>query len=217
MSENNENCENRVRFCSKCGSPTKFIIPSGDNRPRDVCSNQNCQLIHYQNPKIVVGCLVIHKDKILLCRRAIEPGYGLWTIPAGFMENLESASEGALRETLEESGMSVQIKQLFSLISLPSHSQIYLMYLAESANENIPNFIGTPIEEETLEAKFFAESEIPYEDFAFISVVESIQDYFRQRNQKQQQNIDVHNSYYEIFEKTQNGETELNCQKNKKK
>ena len=205
--------EMRVKFCSQCGSDTKFIIPAGDNRPRDVCSNPDCQLIHYQNPKIVVGCLVIYKEKILLCRRAIEPGYGLWTIPAGFMENAESTGDGAMRETLEEAGINVKIKQLFSSISLPMCNQIYLMYLAQAESENLPNIIGTPIEQETLEIKFFAESEMPYHDFAFVSVVDSIKNYFEQRNKKLQNNIDVYNSYYEVFEKVQNGETELNCKK----
>ena len=94
-----------MKFCSECGAPVELRIPEGDTLPRFVCSA--CRTIHYQNPRMVVGCIVEWDGKILLCRRAIEPRYGLWTVPAGFMENGETTYQGALRETLEEANYSV--------------------------------------------------------------------------------------------------------------
>ena len=97
-----------MKFCSSCGSNVELSIPPGDNRQRFVCTS--CGEIHYQNPKLVTGCIPEWKDRVLLCRRAIEPRYGLWTLPAGFMENEESAQQGAARETLEEANARVSIE-----------------------------------------------------------------------------------------------------------
>ncbi len=119
-----------MKFCSECGSNVSQVVPVGDNRPRFVCAN--CQTIHYQNPKMVVGCLPEWEDKVLLCKRAIEPQYGKWTLPAGFMENGESTLQGALRETLEEAGARVEISHLFTLYNLPPA----FIYYAKKSNSN---------------------------------------------------------------------------------
>ncbi|MCP4041496.1 MAG: NUDIX hydrolase, partial [Gammaproteobacteria bacterium] len=115
-----------MRYCSNCGEPVVLRTPQGDNRQRFVCDS--CHIVHYQNPKIVAGCLPEWEGKILLCRRAIRPRYGLWTLPAGFMEKGETVEEAAARETLEEARAKVTIGALFSLISLPRIDQVYLLF-----------------------------------------------------------------------------------------
>jgi ADP-ribose pyrophosphatase YjhB (NUDIX family) len=116
-----------MNFCSQCGEKLSFRIPDGDSLPRHICDK--CHTIHYQNPKVVVGCLPEWKDKILLCRRAIEPRYGLWTLPGGFLENGETASAGASRETLEEANARVEVGSLYTFISLPHINQLYVMFV----------------------------------------------------------------------------------------
>ncbi len=111
-----------MKFCSQCGKNIIFKIPDDDNRPRFVC--EYCETIHYQNPKIVAGCIPVWEDKILLCRRAIEPQHGLWTLPAGFMENDETVQQAAERETLEEANARVELQELYSLFNLPHVSQV---------------------------------------------------------------------------------------------
>ena len=112
-----------MKFCSHCGSPRlELRLPPGDTLPRYVCAE--CAMIHYQNPKIVVGCLPEWEGRVLLCKRAIEPRYGLWTLPAGFLENGETLPAGALRETLEEAHARVEIIELYTLISLPQINQV---------------------------------------------------------------------------------------------
>ena len=96
-----------MNFCSNCGEATIHRVPEGDNRPRDIC--EQCGMIHYQNPKIIAGCVVLEQNKVLLCKRAIEPRYGLWTLPAGFMENGETVAQAALRETWEEARVQLLI------------------------------------------------------------------------------------------------------------
>ena len=115
-----------MKFCSDCGNHVTLKIPAGDTLPRFVC--EQCETIHYQNPKIVVGCIAEWQDDILLCRRAIEPRLGLWTIPAGFMENHETLEAAAARETLEEAMAVVDITSLFGVFSIPSVSQVYVIY-----------------------------------------------------------------------------------------
>src|SRR5258706_6988294 len=119
-----------MKFCSTCGSDnlTKRI-PEGDTLPRIVCGN--CDAIHYQNPRIVVGTLPVWEEKVLLCKRAIEPRYGLWTLPAGFLENGEAGEQGALRGTLEEASARVELRDLYTIISLIHVHQVYMMYRAE--------------------------------------------------------------------------------------
>ncbi|URD77658.1 nudix hydrolase 23 [Musa troglodytarum] len=107
----------KICFCHSCGNPTKHVIPDGEEKIRAVCTV--CGKIHYENPKMVVGCLVEHNDKVLLCKRKIEPSYGLWTLPAGFLEIGESAAEGAARETLEEACAEVEIISPFAQLDIP--------------------------------------------------------------------------------------------------
>src|SRR5713101_9870817 len=114
-----------LNFCSKCGAKVALRVPPGDSLPRHVCDN--CGTIHYRNPLMVVGTIPEWDDRILLCRRAIEPRYGLWTLPAGFMELGETATEAARRETAEEAHARVEILGLYSLFNLPRISQVYLL------------------------------------------------------------------------------------------
>jgi ADP-ribose pyrophosphatase YjhB (NUDIX family) len=151
-----------MKYCSHCGSANLTLrTPSDDNRPRIICSD--CQTVHYQNPKIVVGCLAFWEGKILLCRRAIEPRRGLWNLPAGFMENTEATDVGAAREVLEESGAVVDILRLHSVYSVLHANQVYMIFLA---NLQKPIFTEAP---ETLESRLFAIDEIPWDELAFNS------------------------------------------------
>lgn len=162
-----------MRYCSQCGSGVTFTVPEGDNMPRHVCVE--CGTIHYQNPKIVVGCLPEWEDKLLLCKRAIEPRYGLWTLPAGFMENGETVQEGAARETLEEAEAQVEVGALYALFNLPHINQVYMLFRARLL---APDFgPGT----ESLETQLMCESEIPWDEIAFPVIHESLQLYFRDR------------------------------------
>ncbi|PKO57832.1 MAG: NUDIX hydrolase, partial [Betaproteobacteria bacterium HGW-Betaproteobacteria-19] len=117
-----------MKFCSSCGAAVDLRIPPGDALPRHVCGN--CGTIHYQNPKLVVGALPEWGDRILLCRRAIEPCYGKWTLPAGFMENNETTAQGAVRETLEEACARIELGEMFTLIDVPHISQVHIVYRA---------------------------------------------------------------------------------------
>ncbi len=117
-----------VKYCSTCGQSVGLRIPNGDNRERFVCDG--CGTIHYQNPKVVTGCLPVYGDRVLLCRRAIQPRAGLWTLPAGFLENGETSSDGAIRETLEEACANVSIEGLYAVFNLPHISQIYMFFRA---------------------------------------------------------------------------------------
>jgi ADP-ribose pyrophosphatase YjhB (NUDIX family) len=148
-------------------------MPPGDNLPRWVCDQ--CGEIHYQNPKLVVGSIPEYEDKVLLCRRAIEPRYGYWTLPAGFMENAETAGQAALRETLEEAGAQVTLREPFSMISVPYVNQVHLFYRARLLNlEFKPG-------EETLEVALFEEGRIPWKDIAFRTVALTLQHWFADR------------------------------------
>ena len=117
-----------MKFCPNCAAPITTRVPPGDALPRHLCDA--CGSIHYQNPKMVVGCVPEWEGRVLLCRRAIEPRYGYWTLPAGFMENGESVGEGAARETLEEAGARVELTAPFSMVSVPYVNQIHLFYRA---------------------------------------------------------------------------------------
>ncbi|MCD6027248.1 MAG: hydrolase [Solimicrobium sp.] len=163
-----------MKFCSECGQPVLLKILLDDTRPRFVCDH--CQVIHYQNPKLVVGSLPIwNKDgeiKVLLCRRAIEPRYGYWTLPAGFMENGETTSQAAVRETVEESGAHIKLHELFSLLNVPLVDQVHLFYRATLLDLNF--FAGT----ESLEVALFSESEIPWNDLAFQTSYRTLKFFF---------------------------------------
>jgi ADP-ribose pyrophosphatase YjhB (NUDIX family) len=162
-----------MKFCSVCGSGVALLVPEGDNLPRHVC--RQCGEIHYLNPKVVVGCVPQWENRVLLCRRAIEPRYGLWTLPAGFLENSETTIEGAVRETLEEAAAQVRIKQLYTLFNLPHISQVYVMYLADLI---APEF-GPGIE--SLEVALYEEGEIPWDRIAFPVVEQTLKLYFEDR------------------------------------
>ncbi|MCB1877411.1 MAG: NUDIX hydrolase [Chromatiales bacterium] len=159
-----------MKFCSQCAGVVSRRVPPGDNLPRWVCDN--CGAIHYENPKIVAGCLPRWEGRILLCRRAIEPRYGKWTVPAGFMENGETLAEAAARETLEEAMARVQIDRLYSVISIPYISQVYMLFLGDLlAPEFGPG-------DESLEVRLFKQGEIPWEDLAFPSVTMALRWYY---------------------------------------
>ena len=162
-----------MKFCSQCATPLRIEIPVGDNRPRHVCPS--CGAIHYQNPKMVVGCIPEWEGQILLCRRAIEPKYGLWTLPAGFMENGETTAEGAARETLEEAGARVEMLALYSMVSLPDINQVYLVYRAKLLHLDFVHG------EESLEARLFSESEMPWEEMAFRTIHHTLERYYADR------------------------------------
>jgi ADP-ribose pyrophosphatase YjhB (NUDIX family) len=146
-------------------------IPEGDNRERFVCNQ--CQTIHYQNPKIVAGCIPEWEQQILLCRRAIEPRHGLWTLPAGFMENGESTEQGALRESWEEANAKIEIDSLYSLFSIPHINQVYMFFRGTLIDGSFAPGV------ESLECKLFNESDIPWDELAFPVVEETLQRYYR--------------------------------------
>lgn len=155
-----------MNFCSECAHPVALSIPDGDNRPRYVCNN--CGAIHYQNPKMVMGSIPVWDVdgdmRILLCKRAIEPRYGYWTLPAGFMENNETTTEAAIRETVEEAGANIQLHELFSLLNVPHVHQVHMFYRATLLDLNYEAGV------ESLEVKLFAPHEIPWDDIAFQTV-----------------------------------------------
>ena len=163
-----------MKFCSTCGSGKLVTrIPDGDNVNRIVCDD--CATIHYQNPRVVVGCLPEWEDKVLLCKRAIEPRYGLWTLPAGFLENGETVEQGAMRETAEEANARVELGDLYTMISLLHVSQVYMMYRARLLDLDFGP--GT----ESLEVKLFTEDEIPWESLAFRTIARTLRRYFLDR------------------------------------
>jgi ADP-ribose pyrophosphatase YjhB (NUDIX family) len=163
-----------VKFCSICGSQRiDERVPDGDTLPRSICAE--CGTIHYQNPKIVVGCLPEWDARILLCRRAIEPRYGLWTLPAGFLENGETLVAGALRETHEEARARVEIGDLYTVISLPNINQVYMMFRARLLD------LGFGPGTESLDVRLFDEAAIPWEALAFRTIARTLRNYFLDR------------------------------------
>ncbi len=164
-----------MKFCSQCGAQVTQKIPQGDNRPRYVCCE--CDTIHYQNPRIIAGCIAEHDNRILLCRRAIEPRYGLWTLPAGFMENQETTLQAAARESFEEACAEITDMQLYCTYSIPHISQVYMMYRGVLINGYaVPG-------EESLETHLFEEHEIPWDELAFPVIKESLRLYLEDRSQ----------------------------------
>lgn len=160
-----------MNYCPNCGaSKPTWTVPAGDNRPRFVCSS--CKTIHYSNPKVVTGCLPVWEDKVLLCRRAIEPAYGLWNIPSGYLENGESIADGARREVHEEAAAKVNIHYLISLYNLEKINQVYLQFVGELVDGQFG------VGEESLECQLFTEAEIPWDEIAFTSSVFTLNRYF---------------------------------------
>lgn len=162
-----------MNYCSQCGGKVVLRVPDGDNRPRHVCLS--CNTVHYSNPKIVAGCIPVWDDRILLCRRAIEPRAGLWTLPAGFMENGETTPVAAARETFEEAQAHVEIEALYSVFNLPHINQVYLLFRARLCDLDFAP--GA----ESLEAALFSEAEIPWDLLAFPVVRETLRMYFADR------------------------------------
>jgi ADP-ribose pyrophosphatase YjhB (NUDIX family) len=162
-----------MNFCSNCGARVVHRIPRDDTLPRFVCDA--CNAIHYENPKMIVGCVVEHESRILLCRRAIEPRYGLWTVPAGFLENGETTAQGAQRETLEEANARVEIDGLFALYNLPHINQVYMLFRGRMLDADFSP--GA----ETLETKLVDETEIPWSELAFVTVRNTLIHYFNDR------------------------------------
>jgi len=162
-----------VKFCSRCGGRVDLRVPPGDDRPRHVCPG--CGRIHYVNPKLVVGCVVGWEDRILLCRRSIEPRYGLWTVPAGYLEKGETVADGARREALEEARAKVEIIAPYTLLNLTFVNQVYLMFRASLTDGRF----GTG--HESLEVRLFEERDIPWDELAFSAVKKTLRLYFRDR------------------------------------
>ena len=162
-----------MKFCSNCGAPVALRVPPGDTLPRQVCDA--CHTIHYQNPRMVVGCIPEWEDRILLCRRAIEPRHGLWTVPAGYMENGETTFAGAARETLEEANARVEIGPLYALYNIPHINQVYILFRARLLDLDVRP--GA----ESLEVKLMTEGEIPWGEIAFASVRNTLTHYYEDR------------------------------------
>lgn len=162
-----------MNYCSHCGAPVALQIPAGDHRQRHVCAA--CGTVHYQNPKIVAGCVVEHEGRILLCRRAIEPRRGFWTIPAGFMENDETLQQAAARECLEEALAEVEIGDLCAVVHVLHAHQVHVMFRAGLPQ---PAF---GVGEESLEVRLCTEAEIPWDEIAFPSVGFALRRYLEDR------------------------------------
>lgn len=162
-----------MNFCSSCGEKVRLLIPTGDNRPRFVC--ESCGVIHYQNPKVVTGCIPEWNDRILLCRRAIEPKSGLWTIPAGFMENQETNMEGAAREAMEEANADMKDMRLFCIYSVPHINQVYTIY------RGILREGKASAGEETEKVELVDESNIPWKKIAFPVITETLKIYYEDK------------------------------------
>jgi len=149
-----------MKYCSSCGSLVNRVVPEGDNRERWVCPE--CNTVHYQNPLVVVGCIPEQNGEILLCKRAIEPRHGYWTVPAGFMELNETIEEGAARETREEACAEVEMGHLFAAVDVPQAGQLHLFFTAKLIS-------GHAAGEESLETAMYAPADIPWDDIAFRS------------------------------------------------
>ncbi len=163
-----------MTYCTACGARLIITIPHGDTLSRFVC--ERCQTVHYQNPKIVVGCLPEWEDRILLCKRAIEPRSGLWTFPAGFMEQDETLEEAAARETLEEAETAVDITRLFAVMSIPHVSQVYIVFRGIMRNADY----GAGLE--SLDVALFQRKNIPWSQLAFHVIHDILQQYCHERD-----------------------------------
>jgi ADP-ribose pyrophosphatase YjhB (NUDIX family) len=175
-----------IKHCRNCGASVVYRIPDdGDTRERAVCPV--CDTIHYQNPLVVVGTVPHWGDKVLLCKRNIEPRWGKWTLPAGFMELAETTEQGAARETDEEAGAKFELEGLITVMSVPRVGQVHLFYRAKLLSDRFdPGH-------ETIEARLFTEEEIPWEEIAFRTVKETLECYFedRRRGRFEVHNVDI--------------------------
>ena len=160
-----------MNFCTQCGSPVTFRIPEHDDRQRHVCDA--CGHIHYLNPRIVVCSIPTWEGRVLLCKRSIEPRYGLWTLPGGFMENNESTQAAAERETLEEACARIEIHDLYSMFNVIHINQVHLFFRATLRS---PDFAPGA---ESLEAALFTRDEVPWDRIAFPAVGATLKQYFK--------------------------------------
>jgi ADP-ribose pyrophosphatase YjhB (NUDIX family) len=165
-----------IKHCRNCGATVAYRVPDdGDTRVRAVCPE--CETIHYENPLNVVGTVPHWGDKVLLCKRNIEPRWGKWTLPAGFMELGETAAEGAMRETDEEAGAKIEMESLITLISVPRVGQVHMYWREKLLSDQFaPGH-------ETIEARLFSEGEIPWDEIAFKTVHETLKAYFADRRE----------------------------------
>ncbi len=162
-----------MKFCPDCGHTVSVEIPPGDHLPRYVC--QSCQTIHYQNPRVIVGCVPVWEQQILICRRAIEPRHGFWTLPAGFMENGETVQAGAAREAQEEALADVEIGSLLAVVNVVHNHQVHMMFRAQLRN------LDFGVGPESLEVKLVTEQEIPWGELAFQSIRFSLERFLEDR------------------------------------
>ena len=163
-----------LKHCKNCGIAVVYRIPDdGDTKERAICPI--CHTVHYENPLNVVGTVPYFGDKILLCKRNIEPGWGKWTLPAGFMELNETIAQGAARETIEEAGAEFQMEDLFSILNVARVGQVHFFYKAQLLSDQFnPGH-------ETIEARLFTEADIPWDEIAFRTVKETLEHYFTDR------------------------------------
>jgi len=162
-----------MKYCSECGQPVALTVPKGDHLPRFVCGT--CGTIHYQNPRIVAGVVAEWQGRILLCKRAIEPRLGYWTIPAGFMENGETIMAAAAREAQEEALAQVDVGSLLAIVHVTHANQVHVMFRGTLVD-------GTcGVGAESLESKLVEEHEIPWRDVAFPSVDYALRRYLADR------------------------------------
>ncbi|MBN2062605.1 MAG: NUDIX hydrolase [Deltaproteobacteria bacterium] len=162
-----------MKYCSRCGSELSYRVPEGDDRSRFICDS--CGIVHYENPKMVVGCIPEIDDQVLFCRRSILPQYGKWTIPAGYLEKGETVEAGAKRETFEEAGARIKSIKPYGLYNLTFISQVYLIFRGRLVDGNF----GAG--DESLEVRLFREEEVPWADLAFPVIRETLKFYFRDR------------------------------------
>jgi ADP-ribose pyrophosphatase YjhB (NUDIX family) len=159
-----------MNYCSHCGEKVTLAIPPEDDRSRYICTS--CGTIHYQNPKVIAGCIPEWNGQILLCKRAIEPRYGYWTLPAGFMELGETTPEAAIRETLEEANARVEIQALYAVINLPHVDQVYMMFLSRLLDLDF----SPGHESEVVE--LYREEDIPWDNIAFTTIRQTLKFFF---------------------------------------
>jgi ADP-ribose pyrophosphatase YjhB (NUDIX family) len=164
-----------INYCTQCGESVSLKTPADDDRARHICDA--CGYIHYQNPKVVNGAIVEWENRILLCKRAIEPRYGYWTLPAGFMENGETTYQGAIRETWEEARANIEIEGLYLTANLPHINQIYMLFKAKLKNVD---FGPGP---ESLEVTLFDEEDIPWNELAFPVIKTGLELYLENRRE----------------------------------
>ena len=164
----------QMKYCPYCGAPGSWKVPAGDHLTRLVC--ESCDRIHYQNPQIIAGCLVEHDGDILMCRRAIEPRLGSWTLPAGYMESGENIEAAAVRETWEETGIEVEVDGLYSLFSVLERDHVYALFRARARTAKISRG------KESLAVAFLAPADIPWDELAYPIVGHILERYLKERS-----------------------------------